>query len=152
MKTITVNPKSVTRKWKLVDAAGKPMGRVASEVARLLMGKHKAIYSPNVDTGDFVVVINAEKVAVTGNKNLQKQYFHHTGHIAGERWINFADLLAKNPTAPLEAAIWGMLPHGGYLYRYRKEQEDLPWHGPPQERHRRCDPEAGFRQAHYQWS
>ena len=102
MKTITVNPKNVEHKWKLVDAADKPMGRVASEVAKLLMGKHKAIFSPNVDTGDFVVVINAEKVAVTGNKNLQKQYFHHTGHIAGERWINFADLSAKHPTAPLE--------------------------------------------------
>ena len=75
MKTITVNPKNVEHKWKLVDAADKPMGRVASEVAKLLMGKHKAIFSPNVDTGDFVVVINAEKVAVTGNKALQKQYF-----------------------------------------------------------------------------
>ena len=76
MRTITVNPKTVSRKWKLVDAADKPMGRVASEVARLLMGKHKAIFSPNVDTGDFVVVINADKVVVTGNKELQKQYFH----------------------------------------------------------------------------
>ena len=113
MRTITVNPKSVTRKWKLVDATDKPMGRVASEVARLLMGKHKAIYSPNVDTGDFVVVINAEKVALTGNKLLKKEYFHHTGHIAGERWINAMDLMAKDPTAPLTAAIWGMLPHSG---------------------------------------
>ena len=155
MKTITVNPKTVSRKWKLVDAADKPMGRVASEVARLLMGKHKAIYSPNVDTvvdaadkpmgrvasevarllmgkhkaiyspnvdtGDFVVVINAEKVAVSGNKALQKQYFHHTGHIAGERWINFADLLAKNPTAPLEAAIWGMLPHSALGHKMIKK-------------------------------
>ena len=121
MKTITVNPKTVSRKWKLVDAADKPMGRVASEVARLLMGKHKAIYSPNVDTGDFVVVINAEKVAVSGNKALQKQYFHHTRHIAGERWINFADLLAKNPTAPLEAAIWGMLPHSALGHKMIKK-------------------------------
>ena len=121
MKTITVNPKSVTRKWKLVDAAEKPMGRVASEVARLLMGKHKAIYSPNVDTGDYVVVINAGKVAVTGNKNLQKQYFHHTGHIAGERWINFADLMAKDPTAPLTAAIWGMLPHSALGHKMVKK-------------------------------
>ena len=131
MKTITVNPKSVTRKWKLVDAAGKPMGRVASEVARLLMGKHKAIYSPNVDTGDYVVVINAEKVQVTGNKFLQKEYFHHTGHmkeyfhhtghIAGERWINFADLMAKDPTAPLTAAIWGMLPHSALGHKMVKK-------------------------------
>ncbi|MCF0216619.1 MAG: 50S ribosomal protein L13 [Fibrobacteraceae bacterium] len=121
MRTITVNPKSVARKWYLVDAADKSLGRVASEVARLLMGKHKAIYSPNVDTGDFVVVINAGKVAVTGNKMLKKEYFHHTGHIAGERWINFADLLAKNPTAPLEAAIWGMLPHSALGHKMAKK-------------------------------
>ena len=81
----------------------------------------KAIYSPNVDTGDFVVVINAEKVAVSGNKALQKQYFHHTGHISGERWINFADLLAKHPTAPLEAAIWGMLPHSALGHKMIKK-------------------------------
>ncbi len=111
MKTIMVNPKTVVRQWKVVDAAGKPLGRVATEVARLLMGKHKPIYSPNVDTGDFVIVINAEKVSVTGNKEMQKKYFHHTGHIGGERWINFKDQLEKHPTAPLEDAIWGMLPH-----------------------------------------
>ena len=111
MKTIMVNPKTVTHKWKLVDAADKPMGRVATEVARLLMGKHKAIYSPNVDTGDFVVVINAEKVMLSGNKIDQKEYFHHTGHIGGERWINCRDIMVKHPTAPLEMAIWGMLPH-----------------------------------------
>ena len=85
------------------------------------MVKPMSIYSPNVDTGDFVVVINAEKVAVSGNKALQKQYFHHTGHIAGERWINFADLLAKNPTAPLEAAIWGMLPHSALGHKMIKK-------------------------------
>ena len=111
MKTIMVNPKTVVHNWKLVGAADKPLGRVASEVARLLMGKHKAIYSPNVDTGDFVVVINAGKVGITGKKADQKQYFHHTGNIGGERWINFRALIAKNPTAPLEEAIWGMLPH-----------------------------------------
>ena len=111
MKTITVNPKNVEHKWKLVDAADKPMGRVASEVAKLLMGKHKAIFSPNVDTGDYVVIINAEKVLTTGKKAEQKQYFHHTGHIGGERWITYSDLIAKHPTAPLSEAIWGMLPH-----------------------------------------
>lgn len=87
------------------------MGRVASEVARILMGKHKAIYTPNADTGDFVVVINAEKVALSGKKIEQKKYFHHTGHIGGERWTDLQDLLEKKPTAPLEKAIWGMLPH-----------------------------------------
>lgn len=111
MKTIMVNPKTVTHQWKLIDAEGKPLGRVASAAARLLMGKHKAIYSPNVDTGDFVVIINAEKVLVTGKKAEQKQYFHHTGHIGGERWITYKDLIAKHPTEPLAEAIWGMLPH-----------------------------------------
>ncbi|NLO23967.1 MAG: 50S ribosomal protein L13 [Fibrobacter sp.] len=111
MKTIMVNPKTLRRKWVLVDAADKPMGRVASEVARILMGKHKAIYTPNADTGDFVVVINAEKVALSGKKIEQKKYFHHTGHIGGERWTDLQDLLEKKPTAPLEKAIWGMLPH-----------------------------------------
>ncbi len=111
MKTIMVNPKTVAHKWILVDAAEKPLGRVSCEVARLLMGKHKAIYSPNVDTGDFVVVINAAKVVLTGKKAEQKQYFHHTGMMGGERWIAYKDLLAKNPTQPLEDAIWGMLPH-----------------------------------------
>jgi large subunit ribosomal protein L13 len=111
MKTIMVNPKTVTRQWKLIDAEGKPLGRVATAAARLLMGKHKAIYSPNVDTGDYVVIINAEKVLATGKKAEQKQYFHHTGHIGGERWITYSDLIAKHPTAPLTEAIWGMLPH-----------------------------------------
>ena len=121
MKTIMVNPKTVTRQWKLIDAEGKPLGRVATAAARLLMGKHKAIYSPNVDTGDFVVIINAGKVATTGKKAQQKQYFHHTGHIAGERWINFTDLKAKHPTAPLEAAIWGMLPHSALGHKMIKK-------------------------------
>lgn len=121
MKTIMVNPKTVSRKWLLVDAEGKPVGRVASEVARLLMGKHKAIYSPNVDTGDFVVVVNAEKAVFTGNKLDQKNYFHYTGHIGGERWINARDLFKKKPTAPLEDAIWGMLPHSALGHKIFKK-------------------------------
>ncbi len=121
MKTTMVNPANVKHEWKLVDAEGLSLGRVASEVAKLLMGKHKAIYSPNVDTGDFVVVINAEKVVVTGNKALQKEYFHHTGHIGGERWINYTDLLTKNPVAPLEAAIWGMVPHSALGHKMFKK-------------------------------
>ena len=121
MKTIMVNPKAVKHEWKLVDAANKPMGRVASEVARLLMGKHKAIYSPNVDTGDYVVVVNAEKVLLSGNKMLQKEYFHHTGHIGGERWINAADLFVKKPTEPLAEAIWGMIPHSALGHKMFKK-------------------------------
>lgn len=121
MKTIMVNPKTVARKWLLVDAEGKPVGRVASEVARLLMGKHKAIYSPNVDTGDYVIVVNAEKAVFTGNKLDQKNYFHYTGYIGGERWINARDLFKKNPTAPLEDAIWGMLPHSALGHKIFKK-------------------------------
>lgn len=121
MKTIMVNPKTVERKWKLVDAAEKPLGRVASEVARLLMGKHKAIFSPNVDTGDFVVVINAEKVLLTGAKADVKKYFHHTGFIGGERWITFKQHMEKNPTYPLEQAIWGMLPHSALGHKMIKK-------------------------------
>ena len=111
MKTVMVNPSTVERRWKLVDAEGQVLGRVASEVARLLIGKHKAICSPNVDTGDFVVVINAEKVLLTGNKANTKQYFHHSGYSGGETWTSFQQWLEKDAAFPLKAAIWGMLPH-----------------------------------------
>lgn len=111
MKTVMVNPKEVKRSWKLIDAEGMPIGRVASEVARLLMGKHKAIYSPNADTGDFVIVVNAAKAIFTGNKPQQKKYFHHTGHIGGERWITYGQWQDKDPAFPLRTAIRGMIPH-----------------------------------------
>lgn len=112
MKTPVVNPKTVERKWKIVDAKNKPLGRVASKVAHLLMGKHKPIYAPNADVGDFVVVINASEVALTGKKAETKQYFHHTGNIGGERWISFKQYLDRKPEFPIEHAVWGMLPHG----------------------------------------
>jgi len=112
MKTPVINPNSVERKWKLIDAGGKPLGRVASKIAHLLMGKHKTVYTPNIDVGDFVVVINAAKVALTGKKAETKQYFHHTGFIGGERWISFKQYLDRKPEFPLEHAVWGMLPHG----------------------------------------
>ncbi|GHV15321.1 50S ribosomal protein L13 [Fibrobacterales bacterium] len=111
MKSPVVNPDAIERKWKLVDAEGKTLGRVASEIARLLMGKHKPAYAPNTDVGDFVVVINAEKVALSGKKAETKQYFHHTGYIGGERWISFKQYLTRKPEFPLENAVWGMLPH-----------------------------------------
>jgi large subunit ribosomal protein L13 len=112
MKTPAINPKTVERKWKIVDAESKPLGRVASKVAYLLMGKHKPVYTPNMDVGDFVVVINAAKVALTGKKAETKQYFHHTGFIGGERWISFKQYLDRKPVFPIEHAVWGMLPHG----------------------------------------
>jgi len=113
--TKTYSPKppeiEVTREWYIVDAAGQTLGRVATEVARLLRGKHKAIYSPHMDTGDYVIVINAKDIVVTGNKAQQKLYIHHTMHPQGFRQINFADQLKKHPTWPVEEAITGMLPH-----------------------------------------
>ncbi|MDR1812252.1 MAG: 50S ribosomal protein L13 [Candidatus Fibromonas sp.] len=112
MKTPVVNPNAVERKWKIIDAEGKPLGRVASKIAQLLMGKHKPVYAPNIDVGDYVVVINAAKVALTGKKAETKQYFHHTGYIGGERWISFKQYLDRKPEFPIEHAVWGMLPHG----------------------------------------
>lgn len=111
MKTLMLNPSKVERKWKLVDATDKPLGRVATQIARILMGKNKAICSPSVDAGDFVVVINADKVALTGNKAQQKQYFYHTGHIGGETWVTFEQAMIKDPTWPLWNAVRGMVPH-----------------------------------------
>jgi len=121
MKTPVVNPNAVERKWKIVDAEGKPLGRVASKIAHLLMGKHKALYAPNIDVGDFVVVINAAKVALSGKKAETKQYFHHTGNIGGERWISFKQYLTHKPEYPLEHAVWGMLPHGALGHKMFKK-------------------------------
>jgi large subunit ribosomal protein L13 len=121
MKTPIVNPNAVERKWKIVDAEGKPLGRVASKIAHLLMGKHKPVYAPNIDVGDFVVVINAAKVALTGKKAETKQYFHHTGNIGGERWISFKQYLNRKPEFPLEHAVWGMLPHGALGHKMFKK-------------------------------
>ncbi|GEM_PF-92514 len=121
MKTVMVNPSKVERRWKIVDAEGKVLGRVASEVARVLMGKHKATFSPNVDTGDFVIVINADKVVLTGNKVNSKEYFYHTGMIGGETWITFKQYMEKEPTFPLETAIWGMLPHSSLGHQMIKK-------------------------------
>ncbi len=111
MKTFTPTPPDIKREWHIVDAAGLTLGRVATEVATLLRGKHKPIYSPHMDTGDYVIIINAKDIVVTGNKSSDKLYIHHTMHPQGFRQINFNDQLKKHPTWPLEDAIKGMLPH-----------------------------------------
>jgi large subunit ribosomal protein L13 len=121
MKTPVINPNAIERKWKIVDAKGKPLGRVASKVAYLLMGKHKPVYAPNIDAGDYVVVVNAAKVALTGKKAETKQYFHHTGYIGGERWISFKQYLDRKPEFPIEHAVWGMLPHGSLGHQMFKK-------------------------------
>lgn len=100
----------LTRAWFFVDAEGKTLGRLSSEIAKVLQGKHKPIYTPHVDTGDYVVVINAEKIKVTGKKMADKIYYHHTGYPGGIKSINAEALLQKNPTALVENAVKGMMP------------------------------------------
>jgi large subunit ribosomal protein L13 len=99
------------RKWHLVDADGKTLGRVATQVATLLRGKHKTVFTPNADLGDFVVVVNASKVRLTGKRTELKQYFHYTGYPGGAVWEKFEDVLRKHPERVFEHAIKGMLPH-----------------------------------------
>jgi large subunit ribosomal protein L13 len=110
MKTFSAKPADIERRWYIVDAEGMVLGRLASEVAKILRGKHKPIFTPHMDTGDNVVVINAAKVRVTGRKAEQKQYFHHTGYMGHERFTPFATLLAKHPERIIEKAVHGMLP------------------------------------------
>lgn len=110
MKTYTPKAEDIERRWWVVDAQGKPLGRLATEIARLLRGKHKAMYTPHLDTGDHVVVVNAEKVRLTGNKAEQKTYFRHSGYMGGERHIPFRRMFAKHPERVVELAVKGMLP------------------------------------------
>lgn len=110
MKTFSAKEAQVQREWLLVDANGKTLGRLATEIARRLRGKHKPEYTPSVDTGDYVVVINAEKVVVTGNKQKDKVYYHHTGYIGGIKSISFDKLIASHPERAIEKAVKGMLP------------------------------------------
>ena len=110
MKTFSAKPAEVKRDWYIVDADGKTLGRLAAEIARRLRGKHKAEFTPHVDTGDYIVVVNAEKVRVTGRKATDKVYYHHTGYIGNLKSITFDKLIAKAPERVLETAVKGMLP------------------------------------------
>jgi large subunit ribosomal protein L13 len=111
MKTFMAKAEEVKRKWYVVDADGKPLGRLASEVASVLRGKNKPTYTPHVDTGDHVIVINAEKVVLTGNKLDQKVYRHHSGWPGGMKETKYRQLIAKSPEKVIELAVKGMLPH-----------------------------------------
>jgi large subunit ribosomal protein L13 len=111
MKTYTAKPADVQREWHIIDAAGQTLGRLSTRVARLLMGKHKPIYTPSQDTGDFVVIINAEKVRFTGKKATQKLYYRHSGYPGGFKSIWLGKMMQQHPTRALEHAIKGMLPH-----------------------------------------
>ena len=116
MKTFSAKPHEVQHDWLLVDAADKILGRLASQIAIRLRGKHKAIYTPHVDTGDFVVVVNADKLRVTGNKSQDKMYYRHTGYPGGIYETNFLKLQQRHPQRVLQKAVRGMLPKGPLGY------------------------------------
>lgn len=123
MKTYSAKTESVQRDWYVVDAAGKTLGRLSSEVASRLRGKHKPIYTPHVDTGDYIVVINAEKITVTGNKLADKKYYRHTGYIGNLKTETLGEALDRHPERAIEIAVKGMLPKnplGRAMYRKLK--------------------------------
>ena len=112
MKTFMASPATIDRKWYVVDAEGKTLGRLASEVAKVLRGKNKPIFTPHIDTGDYVIVINAEKIAATGKKLDQKIYYHHSDYVGGMKETVLREKLAKKPEEVIELAVKGMLPKG----------------------------------------
>ena len=120
MKTYSAREGDIHRRWLLVDAEGKTLGRLASHVAMALRGKHKPIYTPHMDTGDFVVVVNAEKIVLTGTKPEKKKYFHHTMYPGGGSFTKIADVFAKHPERVIEKAVRGMMPKnklGNAMYK-----------------------------------
>ncbi len=112
MKTLSAKPESVKRDWFVVDATDKTLGRLSTEIARRLRGKHKPEFTPHVDTGDYIVVINAEKVRVTGKKASAKRYYRHTGYPGGLRSLNFEQMIDRHPERVIEHSVKGMLPRG----------------------------------------
>ena len=110
MKTFTAKPNDVNHDWYVIDATGKTLGRMATEIARRLRGKHKPIYTPHVDTGDYIIVVNADKVQVTGKKAADKMYHHHTGYIGNLKSMSFEKMQVRAPGRVIELAVKGMLP------------------------------------------
>ena len=121
MKTYTPKADEIERAWWVVDAAEKPLGRVCTEIARVLRGKHKPMFTPHLDVGDHVVVINASKVMLTGNKADQKSYFRHSGYMGGERFIPFRRMIQTHPERVIELAVKGMLPKNALGRQIRKK-------------------------------
>lgn len=111
MKSYVAKPHEVERKWYVVDANGQTLGRLATQVASILRGKHKPIYTPHVDTGDHVIIINAEKIHLTGNKLQDKRYYRHSGYVGGIKSTTAGELLNRHPERVIRAAVWGMIPH-----------------------------------------
>jgi large subunit ribosomal protein L13 len=134
MKTITPNEADIERRWWVLDATDEPLGRLATRSARLIRGKHKPVYTPHLDTGDYVVIVNAAKVRLTGNKADQKEYFRHSGYMGGERFIPFRRMIETHPERVIELAVKGMLPKNALGRRLRKKLKvyrgaDHPHHG-----------------------
>ncbi|MEA3412497.1 MAG: 50S ribosomal protein L13 [Pseudomonadota bacterium] len=137
MKTFSAKPSSVSRDWYVVDATGKTLGRLASEIARRLRGKHKPVYTPHVDTGDYVIVVNAGKVRVTGAKMSDKMYYRHTGYIGNLKQISLGKMIDKTPERVIEIAVKGMMPKnplGRAMFR------KLKVYGGPDHRHEAQQP------------
>ena len=126
MKTYTPKADDIQRDWWVVDAAGAPLGRLATEIARILRGKHKAMFTPHLDTGDHVIVVNASQVKLTGNKADQKTYFRHSGYMGGERHIPFRRMVATHPERVIELAVRGMLPKNALGRALRKKLRVYP--------------------------
>ena len=111
MKTVSIKKEQIERDWYIVDASNKKLGRLASNVAQIIRGKHKPFFTPNLDMGDFVVIINAEKVVLSGNKKDQKEYWRHTGYPGGQKTVSFKAMQEKYPERIITSAVKGMLPH-----------------------------------------
>lgn len=139
MKTYMANPDKIERKWYVVDADGCTLGRLASEVAKILRGKNKPQFTPHIDTGDYVIIVNAEKIKVTGKKLSQKIYYHHSGYVGGMKETTLSEMLAKKPERVLELAVKGMLPKGPLG---RKMYRKLFVYAGPEHKHEAQQPEA----------
>jgi len=139
MKTFMANSATVERKWYVVDATGYTLGRLASEIAKILRGKNKPIYTPHADTGDYVIIVNAEKITVTGKKLDQKIYYHHSDYVGGMKETKLKDMLVKKPEKVLELAIKGMLPKGPLG---REMYTKLFVYAGPEHKHEAQKPEA----------
>lgn len=112
MKTFSAKSSNIKKNWYLIDATGKILGRLATELSRYLRGKHKVEYTPHIDTGDYIIVLNAKKILVTGKKNQDKIYYHHTGYIGGIKSYSFKEMIQRCPERIIERAVKGMLPRG----------------------------------------
>ena len=139
MKSFMASPSTIERKWYVVDAEGQTLGRLASEIAKVLRGKNKPIYTPHIDTGDYVIIVNADKIRVSGNKMNDKVYYHHSGYVGGIKSSTLKEKMEKNPTFAVEHAIKGMLPKGPLG---RQMYKKLFVYAGPDHKHQAQKPEA----------